>query len=110
MAIHHASSGELINIRPLNGELASAITKALYKLDRLEIFRTILLAGRKVPPHRMAGEITVYCVEGHVEFTFGETNRSMRGGDLLCLAGSETHALKAVEDSSVVVTILQHGA
>jgi quercetin dioxygenase-like cupin family protein len=34
----------------------------------------------------------------------------MRGGDLLCLAGGETHALKAVEDSSVVVTILLHGA
>jgi hypothetical protein len=28
VAIHHASSGEMINIRPLNGELASAITKA----------------------------------------------------------------------------------
>jgi quercetin dioxygenase-like cupin family protein len=33
----------------------------------------------------------------------------MRDGDLICLAGGERHALKAVEDSSVLVTILLQG-
>lgn len=110
MAIHHASSGELIDIRPLKSDLKSAITKTLYKSNRLEVFRMILLAGKEMPAHRVVGEITVLCIEGHVEFTFGETSRSMREGDLLCLAGGESHALKAVEDSSVLVTILLHGA
>lgn len=110
MAIHHASSGELIDVRPLKGDLKSAITKTLYKSDRLEVFRMILLAGKGIPTHRVAGEITVLCLEGHVEFTFGETIRSMRQGDLLCLAGGESHALKAVEDSSALITILLHGA
>lgn len=31
-------------------------------------------------------------------------------GDLICLAGGESRALKAVEDSSTLVTILLHGA
>ena len=110
MAIHHASSGELIDIRPLKNDLKSAITKTLYKSNRLEVFRMILLAGKEMPAHQVAGEITVLCIEGHIEFTFGETSRSMRKGDLLCLAGGERHALKAVEDSSVLVTILLHGA
>ena len=110
MAIHHASSGELIDIRPLKGDLKSAITKTLYKSQRLEVFRMILLAGKETPAHQVAGEITVLCLEGHVEFAFGETRRSMREGDLICLAGGENHALKAMEDSSVLVTILLHGA
>lgn len=110
MAIHHASSGELIDIRPLNCDLRSAITKTLYKSNRLEVFRMILLAGKEMPAHQVAGEITVQCLEGHIEFRFSQTSRSMREGDLICLAGGENHALKAVEDSSVLVTILLHGA
>jgi quercetin dioxygenase-like cupin family protein len=110
MAIHHASSGEVIDIRPLQGDLKSAITKALYKSDRLEVFRMILLAGAVMPAHRVVGEITVQCLEGRIEFRFDETTRTLRGGDLVCLAGGVDHGLKAVEDSSVLVTILLHGA
>ncbi|MGI9027095.1 MAG: cupin domain-containing protein [Burkholderiaceae bacterium] len=110
MAIHHASSGELIDIRPLRNDLKSAITKTLYKSNRLEVFRMVLLAGKEMPTHQVVGEITVLCLEGHVEFTFGQTSRSMREGDLICLSGGTDHALKGVEDSSVLVTILLHGA
>lgn len=110
MAIHHASSGELIDIRPLKSDLKNAITKTLYKSNRLEVFRMVLLAGKQMPTHRVIGEITVLCLEGHVEFAFAQTSRSMREGDLICLAGGEDHALKAIEDSSVLVTILLHGA
>ena len=110
MAIHHASSGEVIDIRPLKGELKGTITKALYKSDRLEVFRMVLPAGDEVPSHRVVGEITVQCLEGHVEFTFDETTRRMRDGDLVCLAGGVDYRFKAVDDSSVLVTILLHGA
>ena len=110
MAIHHASSGELIDIRPLKSGLKNAITKTLYKSNRLEVYRMVLLAGKKIPTHSVVGEITVQCLEGHVEFTFAQTSRAMREGELICLAGGESHALKAVEDSSILVTILLHGA
>jgi hypothetical protein len=36
MAQHHALSGELIEIRPFNGNLHGATTKTLYKSDHLE--------------------------------------------------------------------------
>ncbi|MEO8935180.1 MAG: cupin domain-containing protein [Burkholderiaceae bacterium] len=109
MAIHHASSGEVIDIRPLQRDLNTAITKALYKSDRLEVFRMILLAGDQMANHRVPGEITVQCLEGLVDFTFEETIRALHEGDLVCLAGGVEHRLKAVEDSSVLVTILLHG-
>ena len=110
MAIHHASSGELIDIRPLKGNLKTAITKALFKSDRLEVFRMILLAGQAMPAHQVTGEVTVQCLEGVVDFSIGDTHQLMREGDLQCLAGGESHGLKAVEDCSVLVTVLLHVA
>ena len=62
MAIHHASSGELIDIRPLNDQLKTTPTTALFKSNHLEVSRTVLRASKDVPPHDVAGEMTVQCV------------------------------------------------
>lgn len=109
MAIHHALSGERIDVRPLQDELANAATRTLYKSDHLEVFRMILRAGKVMPPHRVVGEVTIQCLEGCVEFTAGQV-QALHAGDLVCLAGGELHALKAIEDASVLVTVLLHGA
>lgn len=108
MAIHHALSGELIDIRPLLGKLKNARTQALYKSDQLEVFRMVLPAGKSTPAHQVAGEISIQCLEGSVELTAAGTSQLMRQGDLICLAGGERHALKAIDDSSVLVTVLLH--
>jgi hypothetical protein len=57
MALHHAISGELIDIRPLNSELKNASTKTLYKSNRLEVFRMVLLAGKDLPAHQVMGDL-----------------------------------------------------
>lgn len=110
MAIHHALSGELINVRPLGSALTTARTATLYKTQHLEVFRLILLAGKEMPEHQVSGEITVQCLEGSVEFSIGTTRDVMRPGDLKCLAGGIPHSLRAMEDSAVLVTLLLHGA
>lgn len=83
MAIHHASSGELIDIRPFNDNLKNATTKALYKSNHLEVFHMVLLAGKEMPAHQVVGEITIQCLEGSVEFTVAGTSRLMREGSLI---------------------------
>ncbi|MEP7102685.1 MAG: cupin domain-containing protein [Burkholderiales bacterium] len=110
MAIHHALSGEMISVRPLAGAITSACTATLYKTQHLEVFRLVLLAGKEIPEHQVGGELTVQCLEGSVEFSIGTTHDVMRAGDLKCLAGGVPHALRAIEDSSVLVTLLLHGA
>jgi quercetin dioxygenase-like cupin family protein len=110
MAIHHASSGELIDIRPLNDRLKTTTTTALFKSGHLEVARTVLRAGQDVPAHHVTGEMMVQCLEGRVELSAAGTTKSTRAGDLICLAGGETHSLKAIEDSSVLITMLLHGA
>jgi quercetin dioxygenase-like cupin family protein len=109
LAIRCASSGELIDIRPLNNKLKTTPTTALFKSSHLEFSRTELRAGKDVPPHDAVGEMTVQCLEGRVELEIAGTTQSMRAGDLICLAGGETHSLKAIEDSSVLTTMLLHG-
>ncbi len=110
MAIHHALSGEMIDIRPLGGEITAARTSTLFKTQHLEVFRLVLLAGKEMPEHQVVGELTVQCLEGCIEFSIGTTHDVMRAGDLKCLAGGIPHSLRAIEDSSVLVTLLLHGA
>ncbi|MEO7762547.1 MAG: cupin domain-containing protein [Casimicrobiaceae bacterium] len=110
MAIHHALSGELINIRPLGSAITTARSTTLYKTQHLEVFRLVLLAGKQIPEHEVVGELTVQCLEGSIEFSIGSTRDVMRSGDLKCLAGGIPYSLRAIEDSSVLVTLLLHGA
>jgi quercetin dioxygenase-like cupin family protein len=106
MAIHHAASGELIDIRPLEAALAGTATRALYKSAHLEVFRMVLPAGKTMPPHQVAGEITVQCLEGSVEFKVAGIGQVMHQGSLLCLAGGQAHSLTAIDDCSILVTLL----
>src|ERR1035437_5004145 len=110
MALHHAISGELIDIRPLNRELKNASTKTLYKSNRLEVFRMVLLAGKELSARQVMGKITGQCIEGHIEFTPAGTSQLMREGNLICLAGGTVRALKAADDFSILVSILLNGA
>jgi len=67
-----------------------------------------LVAGKVIPEHQVPGELTAQCLEGSVEFRVAGTTQLMRRGDLICVAGGEPYALKAVVDCSVLVTLLLH--
>ncbi|MEQ8847783.1 cupin domain-containing protein [Botrimarina sp.] len=105
MAIPHAPPGQAIDIRPLGPELSAAVTKTLIKTDRLEVIRLVVPTGKTIPPHKVAGAITVQCLEGRVEFTaLGET-REMHAGQMLYLSGGTEHSVKGIDDASLLVTI-----
>ena len=109
MAIPHAKSGEVVNVRPLGPGLSTASTWTIIKTDDLEVIRIVLPAGKELRPHKVPGEITVHCLEGKVEFHFGEQMRELTAATFLYLEGGSEHSLRASEDSSLLVTILlQH--
>lgn len=107
MALHHAASGEMLDIRPLGKNLQQIATHTLYKSDQFQVLRMVLLAGKSVPPHSVPGDISLQCLEGSIELTAADVTQMMRAGDLVCLAGDVTHALRALEDASVLVTIMK---
>jgi quercetin dioxygenase-like cupin family protein len=108
MAIPHAKSGEVIDLRPAGEALAPALTSTLIKTDRLEVIRLVVAAGKELPHHQVAGEITVQCLEGRVTLTAGTTSRELRAGQMLYLTGGEPHSLRGIEDATVLLTILLH--
>ena len=105
MAIQHAAPGEIVDVRPLAERLAATVTRTLIKTEQLEVIRLVIPAGKEIPPHKVAGPITVQCLEGRIEFEAGGKRQAMSAGDLLFLPGGERHSLTGVKDSSVLVTI-----
>ena len=105
MALHHAAPGEIVDIRPLGDKLHQTVTSTLLKSDHLQVFRLILPEGKEFREHQVPGEITVQCLEGVVEFSTTGRTQKLRTGELLYLDGGDPHALKGVEDASVLVTI-----
>lgn len=103
MAIHHAKSGEVVD---LNAEAAGGKTAVLVKNDQLEIIRLTVEAGGEIPAHRAPHQLVVQCLSGNVEFTVGDQTHQLTPGRLLHLAGREPHSLKAAERSVLLLTLL----
>jgi len=106
MAIPHAASGELIDVRPLGEKLSQTSSSTLVRADHLEVFRLVLPVGKVAPEHKASGAITIQCLEGAVELEAGGRTQNLRAGSMVYLADAQPHAVRALEDSSLLVTML----
>jgi quercetin dioxygenase-like cupin family protein len=106
MALPHAAPGELIDVRPLGDHLRNERTHALFKTDQLEVIRIVLPAGAEHPQHAADGEITVQCLEGSVLLRAMGKTLPMKAGDMLYLKSCEPHSVEAMENASLLVTML----
>ncbi|HMM73829.1 MAG: cupin domain-containing protein [Gammaproteobacteria bacterium] len=106
MAIRHAASGELIDVRPLGETLHQTSSVTLVRDDHFEVFRLVLPAGKATPEHKASGTITIQCLEGEVEFQAHGQVQILRTGSLVYLSDAEPHAVKALTDASLLVTML----
>ncbi len=106
MALHHSGPGEVVDIRPLKATIADTKTTTLLKTKSMEVLRLVMPAGKKIAEHKAPGEITVQCLEGRIVFTSQGQAKELVAGDLLYLTAAEPHAVEAIEDASVLVTIL----
>lgn len=105
MAIPHARPGEPIDVLPLGSRLRGEKTVALFKAAHLEVLRLVLPAGKSLPPHQVAGEITLQCIEGRLDVTVGGRSQVLGAGQLLYLESQVVHGVTALDDASVLVTI-----
>jgi quercetin dioxygenase-like cupin family protein len=107
MSLHHASSGEKIDVRPLGEKLMQTASTALLRTADLEVMRMVLPKGKSVPEHHVPGEITIQCIEGTVELQAHDNSQVLMPGEMLYLAGNIPYAIFALENASVVMTILR---
>ena len=108
MALEHLQPGQVANVQPYGAALTGASNTALFKSAELEVLRLVLPKGKTMPEHQVQGEITIQCIEGVVQIdaTTSESPVALQAGQLLYLPGRTPHALLALEDSSVLVTIV----
>ena len=105
MALPHAQSGQIVSVRPLGDRLTDTVTTAILKAGHLEVIRVVLPEGKSMKEHQTPGEATVQCLEGIVEFVSEQGTQQLHTGDFVHLAPRALHALKAVQDASLLVTI-----
>ncbi|MCK0512790.1 cupin domain-containing protein [Aromatoleum buckelii] len=110
MAIPHAASGELIDIAPLGERVRDTVSSTLIRAEHFEVFRLVLPAGKSTQEHRAAGLITIQCLEGVVELDAHGQAQTLTPGTLVYLADAEPHAVTALEDASLLITMLLHRA
>lgn len=105
MALHHAIPGEVVDLslRPLSAETERST--AIVKTDQFEAIRLVIPRGTDVPRHQVLGSITVHCLEGRVQFGFGETVTELAAHQWIYLEGGAPHSVKGLEDSVLLLTI-----
>ena len=106
MAIPHAQAGQPMDLSPLAAAVSTTKTATLAKTPNLELIRLVLPAGKVIPSHHVPGPITVQCLEGEVRLTAAGKTQTLTAGKLVWLEGNDPHALEAVSDASVLVTIV----
>jgi len=105
MALDHAQPGQPIDIAPLGADLRESATHAILKTRSLELMRVVLRAGESLPPHNVLGELTLLCIEGAAEVTMDGTACQLRASQLVLLPAQAQHAVRALEDTSLLLTI-----
>jgi quercetin dioxygenase-like cupin family protein len=106
MALPHVASGELIPLYPLGDKLPHAVSSAFLKSSQLEVMRLVLVAGKSIPEHQVPGELTLQCLEGSVELRMRDSIQLLRANEMVFLAGNVPYAVHAMENSSLLMTVV----
>ena len=106
MAVHHASAGEIVDLRPLGDGLSGARTTAIVKTEAFEAIRLVVHAGTEIQTHQVPGPIMLHCLEGVVRLGLAGSSLELTAGHWVYLDGGAKHSVKGVEDSSLLLTIL----
>ena len=111
MSTHHATPGEVVDLATWDRDLPAKHSKAITKTQGLEIARLVLDTDEDM--HRgsycqVPGPVVIHCLEGEIEVGFEspELSRRLCQGQLLYLDGDTGHALKGIEPSIVLLTIV----
>ena len=105
MALEHAQPGQPIDIAPLGDALRESATHAILKTRSVELMRVVLRAGEALPPHNVRGELTLLCIEGAVQVSIDAATTELRASQLVLLPAQTQHAVRALEDTSLLLTV-----
>ncbi|ALR22385.1 MULTISPECIES: cupin domain-containing protein [Sphingobium] len=103
MALHHCQSGEVTHLDTIGD--AATVTRALARTSSFEAIHLVVRAGHSIPAHHVSGSMTLYCISGHARLE-GDVASELRAGDWLFLEPGTPHAVEAMADTSLLLTIM----
>lgn len=106
MAQRKIKPGEVVNLYSPPTDLPEDATLALMKTRDMEVIRMVLPKEKDITEHSVDGQISVQCLEGKTEFYVDGEKHLLTSGDWLYLSRSQSHSLKAIRDSILLITIL----
>lgn len=109
MSLPHPGPCEPIDVRPLGARLGDSSSTALFRTDDVEVMRLVLPQGKTVPEHHVEGEMTLQCLEGEIEVRTGAGTQRLQAGEMLYLFGHTPYSLAALENASLLMTMLRKG-
>jgi quercetin dioxygenase-like cupin family protein len=77
----------------------------LVKEDFLRVVLVTMLEGATLQDHSAPGPVTVQALTGHFLVTYGESERQLAPGGLICFAPGLRHAVSAISDGAFLLTI-----
>ncbi|MBK6599218.1 MAG: hypothetical protein IPG25_15590 [Proteobacteria bacterium] len=109
MATHHAQPGELVDLTSWADDIPSEGSKAITKIDRLELARLVVPADTEMHRSkycRVSGPIVVHCLDGEIELKTRDAVTTIKAGQLVYLLADTDHAIRGILDSVVLLTIV----
>lgn len=103
MALHHASSGEVIDLAVSSDQPG---TRAIVKTDRFETIRLVLRQGDTIPAHRLASQITLHCLEGSVAVQIAGGTLTLDTDQWVFFDENAVHGFDSMTDAVLLMTIM----
>lgn len=98
--------GQVLGLASFPSKGAGASSRALVKTPDFEVLRIDLPAGASLPAHEVEGPITRQCLRGELVLSVDGEPRKLSTGTWVFLEAETPHAVQAMRDSSLLVTIL----
>ena len=83
--------------------------RTLIKYDDFRVVLMALKANMRVPEHKTEGRISVHVLAGHIQLKASGRTFSLRPGGILGLDRGVPHAVEALEESALLLTIAWPG-
>ena len=99
-----AVSGTCSLLQPVQNIAHGIVSQAVLTTPALRLTLMHFAAGQELSEHTSKARALVQILSGTCAFTVGSTTHTLKPGDLLHLPPSESHAVKALETFSMLLT------
>ena len=90
-------------MKKLSANILDGKFEHLLDEDKLQIIHLQIKQGEEIPSHKSDKSVVVVIYKGKVDFTGENGNEIIVPGNIITMEPNEMHALKAIEDSDLMV-------